>query len=142
MADAISAHGTLLKIGDGGGPETFTTIAEITDIQGPEFEGIVKEVTNHDSAGWVEKLSVLTRVSELTFEINFRPDEATHGYASGLLGDLVARTKRNFQIVWPDASTTTWSFAAYVTKFAPAAPADDALMASVTLDLAEPPTLA
>lgn len=40
----------MLKMGDGGSPsETFTTIAEVRDIEGPELEAEAKEVTLHDS---------------------------------------------------------------------------------------------
>jgi len=58
------------------------------------------------------------------------------------LKDLKNRTKRNFQLVFPDVGATTWAFAAYVTGFEPSAPVDDLLGASVTLKITGQPTLA
>jgi hypothetical protein len=34
---AIPGYGTLLKMGDGGGPETFSTIVEVTELNLPEI---------------------------------------------------------------------------------------------------------
>ncbi len=35
---ALAAYGVLLKIGNGATSETFATIAEVRDIEGPELE--------------------------------------------------------------------------------------------------------
>jgi len=48
---ARRAHGTLLKIGDGGGTESFTTIAEVLDISGGGYEVMTEDATSHDSSG-------------------------------------------------------------------------------------------
>jgi hypothetical protein len=142
MSNSISAHGTLLQIGDGEVTEAFTTIAEVKAISGPNITQVIKEVTNHSSAGWVERLPILVDGGDVSFEINFIPSDGTHSYAAGLLGDSIARTKRNFKLIFPDGGSTTWAFAAYVSEFSPAAPSDDVLTASVTLTIAEAPTLA
>lgn len=139
---AISAHGTLLKIGDGGGTEVFTTIAEVRTIGGPKIEAIIKEVTHHSSAGWVEKLPVLLDAGDVEFEVNFLPTDATHSYSTGLIKDLVNKTKRNFKLVFPDGGSTTWTFSAYVSNFEPDENADEELMASFTLSITGAPTLA
>ncbi len=39
LSNALSAYNTLLKIGDGGGPEVFATIAEVFSIGGPALAG-------------------------------------------------------------------------------------------------------
>ena len=143
MTNAISSFGTLLKIGDGGATETFTTIAEVQDISGPSFSLDTAEVTSHSSAGgWKEYIGTLVDGGEVSFDINFLPTETTHGYSAGLLKDLVNKTVRNFQLVFPDASSTTWQFAALVTKFETSEPYGDKLSASVTLKLTGQPTLA
>jgi len=54
---AVAAFGTLLKIGDGGGPESFTTIAEVRTLGGPELSRDTVDVTSHDStANWERSL--------------------------------------------------------------------------------------
>jgi predicted secreted protein len=140
---AISAFGTLLKIGDGAGPEVFTTVAEVKAIGGPTIKVDTVDLTTHSSSGaWREFLPTLIDAGELTFDVNFLPTNATHSQSTGLLKDLKNRTKRNWQLVFPDAGSTTWAFAAYVTGFQITAPPDDLLGASVTLRLTGQPTLA
>ena len=142
MSNAISAFGTLLKIGDGGGSENFTTIAEVTNISGPGFALETTEVTNHSSTGgWREYIATLLDAGEVSFDINFIPTEATHSYSSGLIKDMVNKTKRNFKLVFPNAGNTTWTFSAFVTSFEPAAATDAQLSASVTLKITGQPTL-
>jgi len=143
MSNAVSAFGTLLKIGDGGEPETFTTIAEVTDISGPSLSADTIDVTSHDSpGGYREFIQGLKDAGEVTFTINFIPTEATHDASTGLLKDYNDGTLRNFQLVFPDPGNTTWSFAAVVTGFEPSEPTDDKLSADVTLKISGQPTLA
>lgn len=140
----ISAFGTLLKIGDGGSPtESFTTIAEVTSIGGPALSLDPIETTHHASTGgWREFIGGLLDGGEVSFDINYDPVGATHDASTGLIADMVARTVRNFQLVFPDTGNTTWSFAALVTSFEPSEPVDDKLAASVTLKVSGQPTLA
>ncbi|MFO7537618.1 MAG: phage tail tube protein [Chloroflexota bacterium] len=133
MSDALAAFGTFLKIGDGAGTEVFTTIAEVRDIKGPNITLNTADVTNHDSQGWKEIIGTIIDAGEVTFGINFQPTEATHDDSTGLLSDLLGRVKRNFQLVFPD--TTTWTFTALVTNFNPDEPVQNELTADVTLEL-------
>jgi predicted secreted protein len=143
MTNALAGYGVLLKIGDGGGSETFTTIAEVKDIEGPELELEAKEVTSHDSpAGWREYIGTLLSGGEVSFDVNFIPTNATHSYSAGLIKDLVNRTKRNFKLVFPDGGSTTWTFAALVVGVKPSGPVEDELSAEVTLQVTGQPTLA
>lgn len=143
MSSAKSSFGTLLKIGDGGGTEVFTTIAEVKDISGPELSLNVADVTNHSSTGgWKEKLGTILDGGTVKFDVNFIPTAATQGVSSGLLLDLGNRTKRNFKIVFPDGSNTTWTVSALVVAFTPASPVDGAMTASITLDITGQPTIA
>ena len=138
---ALAGYGVMLKIGDGGGSETFTTIAEVRDIEGPELEAEAKEVTSHDSGGWREYIPTLLSGGEVSFDLNFIPTHATHSYSAGLVRDMVNRTKRNFQLVFPDSGTTTWQFKALVVGFKPSGPVEDELSAEVTLQVTGQPTL-
>lgn len=139
----LSSFGTLLKIGDGGGPETFTTIAEVRDIKGPKVALGTTESTNHSSpGGWREKLPTLLEAGPVEFEINFDPNAATHGFATGLVKDAVNRTLRNFQVVFPSSPAVTWSFSAYVVQVEPDEPVEGKISAAVILDITGQPTLA
>jgi predicted secreted protein len=142
-SNAIAAWGTLLKLGDGAGTEVFTTIAEVRDIDLPEFTMEVTEVTHHTSPGaWREKIASLLDAGELSMTIGFLPTDATQGYSTGILRDQVNRTKRNFRLVFPNTAATTWTFPAYVTSFQVHAPVAEDLTADITLTLAGAPTLA
>lgn len=140
---ATAGFGALLKIGDGGGTEAFTTIAEVSNISGPNLKLDTVEVTSHSSSGaWREKIATLLDGGDVTFDIFFAPTGATHSQTSGLLKDMKNRTKRNFTLTFPNTGATVWTFPAYVSSFQPSAPVDGALTASLTLTIAGAPTLA
>lgn len=143
MAQPISAFGIALQIGDGADPEVFTEIAEVTNLTGPGMSAAVIDVTSHDNdSAWREKLATLLDPGEITLELNFVPTEDTHDATSGLVGDFQGRTRRSFKLVFPDAGSTTWEFAGYVTAFSPSGPVDGALTASCTITIDGVPTLA
>lgn len=127
----------------GGLAEAFTTIAQVRNITGPGLSLDVEDVTTHDSTGaWEEVVATILRSGEVSLEIIWDPDTATHDWGVGLLAVLPRRAARNFQVIFPDTASTTWSFSAEVVNFEPDAPHDGALTASVTLKLTGSPTLA
>lgn len=132
---AVSSFGTLLKIGDGGGPEVFTTIAEVKDISGPKYAVGITDVTAHDTGPYHQKIPALIDAGQVTFQLNFN-NAATQGFTGGLYNDMVNRTKRNFQIVIPTTVAKTGAFAAYITGWELGAPVDGALTVDVTLEIA------
>lgn len=143
MTQGTAAFGTLLQIGDGGGPEVFTTIAEIVTMTGPSIAADTIEMTHHESPGsWEEFVIGVLRSGEVSMDLNYIPSDATQNASTGLLADLEAKTLRNFQMIFPDTGSTQFSFSAFVTGFEPSAPFDDKLGASVTIKLSGEPTLA
>lgn len=143
-SNAILAQGTLLKIGDGGSPsEAFTTVSECRSIRGPTLNRQLIDITNHDSSGsYREWLNGLKDAGDVTFDVNYNPVDATHDASTGLLFDYVNDTRRNFQLVFPDSGSTTWSFTAIVQGTEMSAAIDEALLLSVTLKVTGAPTLA
>lgn len=141
---AKSSFGTYLKIGNGATSETFATIAEVLDIKGPGMSLETEEATSHDSTdGWVEHIGTLLDGGEISFEVNWLPANVTQSFTtSGLLKDMVDRTRRNFQLVVPAASSLTWTIPALVTKFEPDLPVKGKQKASLTLKVTGKPTLA
>lgn len=128
---AVSSHGTLLKIGDGGGSEVFTTIAEVKDISGPALSWETEDVTNHDSSKWREHIVTIKEGGEVTFEINYYSATTQ----DSLRTDMLAGTKRNFQVVFPTSPAETHAFAAYITGIEYDAPVEGVLSQSITLTI-------
>lgn len=136
VTSATSSFGILLKIGDGGGTEVFTAIAELKDTDGPDITVDTEEVTTHASpGGWDEHIATIIRGGDVTFDLNWLPQNATHSFTSGLLKDLNDRTLRNFQLVWTDVGTTTWPFSALIVGFKPGGPVAGVLGAGVVLKI-------
>ena len=131
---AISAYGTLLKRGDGGAPQTFTTVPEVRSISGPSTETDEAEVTTHSSAAagaYREYILTLIDAGSIEFDINYVPSDAVH---QGVRSDFINRVKRDWQIVLP-GSIQTISFSGYVKTFSLEFPTDDAITASVSIRL-------
>jgi predicted secreted protein len=147
MMPKYDAFGTQLEMGRGDtvpGPETFDVIAQVTNLSGPGLALDTEDVTTHDSTGgWEEVVGTVLRTGEMTLEIAYDPTHDSHDKAGtrGLVKKIDAKTLTNFKLTWPDADTTEWAFAAYVTGFEPSAPADGALTASVSLKITGAPTL-
>jgi len=137
---ALAGYSTVLKRGNAATPEVFTTVAEVGDIDGPTLKSQMEDATSHSSGGWEEKVPTIQSVGQIKFPVNFVPTNATHSYAAGLVLDWKNKTLRNFQMVWPDA--TTWTFSAYVAEVAMKGSVKGKLTADITLDVSGAPTLA
>ena len=142
-SSAIHASGALFQVGDGGGTEVFTTVAEVKNIDGPNMSMDILDVTAHQTSGyWRQKIAGHHNPGQITLDLNFVPAGATHkNAAGGLLYLFNNRTRNNFKLVFPDVGATTWSFAGFVTGFKPGANTAEALTASVTIELTDAPTL-
>lgn len=142
-SNAVSAFGTLLKLGDGGSPESFTTVAELRTISGPSINADAIDVTTHNTPTPFRRfIAGLLDGGDVTFELNFIPQEPTHSYSAGILKDMVNRTRRNIQIVFPDVGLTTWLLPVIWTAFEMSSDPAEVLQASVTAKVAGPPTFA
>jgi hypothetical protein len=113
---ASNTIGVKLQRGDGGGPETFTTIAEVTSFKGPTEKVPQLDATSFDSTA-MEFIAGLADNGEVTFDVNWVGSDAQQ---QGLRTDLRAGTRRNFKLILNDKPSggtqpTTVSFAAIVT---------------------------
>lgn len=102
----ISAYGTLLKRGDGGAPETFTTVKDTSSITLNGLQTDEVETTTHSSAAagaFREFKLTLIDPGTLEFDLNYDPSDATH---INMRNDWLNRTTRNWQIVLPGAIQT------------------------------------
>jgi len=138
MAD--KSQGTQLKMGDGATVEVFETIAEVADIGGPSFSRDSIDTTNHDSpGGYKEGLPGLRDGGEVTFSINFMPENETHIAAIAQFDDDEVH---NWQLVYPITPAKQWNFKGYITKFDTKAPVGDKLSADMTVKVSGKPVLA
>lgn len=140
LTNATPAYGTFLKMGDGATPETFSTVAEVNDLDLPEIKANYEDVTNHDSAGWEESIPTLLSGGEVGFKVNWLPTHATQNETTGLLYATLNRVKKNWKIVLPN-NVKTFSFAAYV-SVKPSAKVKGALEADIKLKITGPVTVA
>lgn len=138
-----SGFGTLLQRGDGGGPETFTSVAEIYNISGPNPSRENIDLTHHESpSDYREYVPSFKDGGEISFDANFLPDNSTQDATTGILSDFENGTIKNYQIVFPNTANTTASFAAYLQTYEITAPVDDRLGMSCTLKVDGPITWA
>lgn len=143
MADQYDAFGTILAVGNGETPsEEFTEIAQVKDISGPSMSRETIDVTNHQSpGGFAEFLASLADGGEVTFDVELDPGAATHDGTTGLLYLMGEKTRRNWRLIFPVASTTPgeywgYAFSGLVTGFSPSAPVKGSLKASITIKVA------
>lgn len=134
VTQGTSGFGTLLKRGDGGAPEAFTTVAEIYQLGGPSPSREQIDMTHHESPSqYREFIASFKDGGEISFSCNFLPDNATQDATSGVLSIFEDGTKSNWQIVFPNTGSTTAAFSAYVQTYNVNAPIDDKLSLDVTL---------
>lgn len=137
---AIPGYGTLLKKGDGGAPETFATVVEVTEINMPEIELKTEDATSHDSGGWEEVVGTLLTGNEISGKVNWRPTDPTHDETTGILATILNRTKANWKMVLP-SNLKTFAFAGLLTKFKGLPPVDGKLEAEFTIKISGPVTV-
>jgi predicted secreted protein len=125
------ALATVLKRGDGGGPEVFNAVAEVISFGGPDGEPTVIDVSHLGSTAR-DKLVGLLDEGQVTLTLNHIPGDAEQ---SGMRADraTIGQTPRNYQLVLPDATTIT--FAALVLSFNIAGDPDSQVTLAVTLEV-------
>ena len=111
------ANGTLLKVGDGASSENFTVVPEVTKIAGPSVKFDLLDATSHDLGGgnFREWIPGLADGENVTADMHWRPSNVVH---KGLRVDQYARTKRNFEVVFPDTTDNTVTIATYIMQLA------------------------
>lgn len=130
MSNAISGVGTSFKRanGDSSSP-TFTAVAEVNSISGPNLTRDTIDVTSLDSTGgYREFIGGFRDGGEVTLEMNFTLD----GY-DDLKADFDNDTMWTYQIVLPDSGNTTFEFDGLVTSLGLGIPMDDKITADVTI---------
>jgi predicted secreted protein len=130
MSDAQSGVGVKIYKGDGTSSETFTAIAEVTNLGGPTMTKEQIEVTSLDSTGgYREYIPGFRDGGEVTLSMNF----TRAGYIL-LKAAFDGETTDNYKITVPSPNAITFDFAAFISNLsAPNATPDGAIAAEVTL---------
>lgn len=138
--EAVQSMGTYLR-------RNGTEIAEVTNIGGPSFKADTIEATHLRSPGfWREFIGSLKDGGELTFDINMILANPTHNAATGVLSTFNsngAAARDIWDIVFPDAASTVWTFGGFITGYEVNDLAiDGKLSATITVKISGKPTLA
>ena len=124
MSDAVAGVGAILT-------RDSVAIAEIRNITGPGMTRDFIDVTNLDSTGgYREFIGGFRDGGELTFSMNF----TIGGYAY-LLADYESDTAQSYELILPDAGTTTFGFSGFVTNLPLNISPDDAMTVDVTIKI-------
>lgn len=131
MSDAALGYGSLFQTGDGGSPEIWSTVAEVTNISPP---GVARDSvdTSHENGPneWRESIPGLKTPGEMSIEMNFVP--GGDAYAD-LFAELSDQLIRNRRIVFPDGEVM--GFRAFLTGLESEVPVDAQMKATATFQL-------
>ncbi len=126
VSSAFWVYGSLFKVGDAATPEVFTTVAEVTDLDGPSFARDSIEVTNLDSTtGWREHIPGWREGDSITVSANWLPTNTTHDGTTGMYSHFTDNVNHNYQIVLPTAIGLTIALTGHITGFPISLPIDE-----------------
>jgi hypothetical protein len=118
----------------------YSDIVYIKSIGGPGLSIDTEDVTTHDSEdAWEEVVATILRTGEISLDLVYDPNAATHSAAAGLL-DYYENAKLGY-FDCELLATYHWLFPAYVTKFEPTTPVGGSLTASATLKITGKPII-
>ena len=128
---ADASADTLLFLGTDASPSVFSSfLARVGDIASTSSIAVV-DVSNQNSVAR-RKLATLLDSGNITFNLYWQPT-SVQDEALLALYHTAPPVLRSWEIQWPDGQQ--WFFAAYLTKFAPAAKIADALRSACELTI-------
>jgi predicted secreted protein len=143
---ASIGHQNLFQIFDtAASPDTWVTVAEVTNITPPQFARDAVDATHTESPeAWREFIPGLKDAGEMSCELNLAPDTATMDLA---LAQFNSDTLTQARILFADGTQTgpsptcsRFTCSGVVTGFPLAAPMDDKMSATITLKISGKPT--
>ncbi len=102
-SSATKGAGTLFQYGDGS--SQFTTIAELTAVNGPSLSRDTFDVTHMDSS-WMDHIGALPDGGEVSVDLNWLPADATQNQ---MHTDLTG-VARNYRVRWNNYGAATVTF--------------------------------
>lgn len=126
------AYGSQIQLGDGIGG--FTPIAEVLDFGTPPATREKIDMSNHSSPnGYRERIPGFKDTGDLTFDVNWIPDDATHDNTTGVTSLYDSGELRPYKIVCSDDVASEVDFEAYVIGFTGALPLNAGGRGTITL---------
>lgn len=119
---------------------TYETIANVTNIGGPDRSRETIDVTAHDSPGqWMEFIGGLKDGGEISLDINYDPSELTHDLDDDFDDDIA----RNYRvIILPGTEDEhTWQLKGIMTALGDEFPYDDKMARTMTIKVSGKPVL-
>jgi len=112
-SSAFSGYGTAFQLGDGGGTPTYTTVAEVITIGGPDFKRPAIDVTHMQSDdGFREFIAGRPMGDTITLDLNWTAGTTQTDLLDNVHQQTLANTIRPYRIVFPDQTqSTTVTFA-------------------------------
>lgn len=139
MTQVTTGFGTLFATGDGGNPETFTTLAELTNVPPPSLSRDSIDASHQQSPDeWREFIPGMKDAGEISLEFNLIPGGPTMAEIVAEFSLSGSAAIKNRRVTFPDGSR--WDFSAFVTGFEQGAPIDDKMAGTVTLKITGAPT--
>jgi predicted secreted protein len=136
----VDAFGTLFKR-DTDGAGTFGTVANVSNLSGPNRTREAIEVTAHDSPDqYREFVKGLKDGGEVVVTINYNPGNSTH---SQLDADFEEADLRAYQVVLlpGEDDEHTWDITGLITDIGDEFPIDDRMEREITVKVSGKPTL-
>lgn len=123
--------------------DTFTVVAELTNLEDMGLSTTVIDVTAHDAVGgYGSKIPTFLSGNTLRVSLNAVPAHATQDNLTGFPFLVRTRAKRHFLVVFPDTPKTAWLWTGYVIQDRTQAPVAGALTTSITIEMDGAPVLA
>lgn len=105
---ATSGFGTLLQLSDGASPAVFTSLAEISNLTGPNLSRNWIDATHMESADTAKEfIAGLIDIGEVTCDCNFLPGNATQRDKTTKLIAAASSATATYRVVWPDFGATS-----------------------------------
>ncbi len=139
-----AAAGTLLQLANTLSPETFSTVARITDINGPQMTVKEADTTSHStvpSGGgpvWDTYIPTINSGGKVQLKLFIKTDNANDRL---LASTFANRTINDWRIVEPDSLNSIIQFSAFITTFKLNHPIVGAVTADIELRITGAPTL-
>src|SRR5262245_11305220 len=132
---AYSGGGTFTRT------STYTTIAEMTDVQDAGLMATTINVTAHDGNGYGSNIPTFLRGNTMRMALNWVPANPQHNATTGLSFLLTQRITRPYLVVWPShvgVPRPAWYFSAWTTEDRKAAPVAGALTSAIQFEVDGP----
>ena len=129
--NALPSQGVTLAIGNTASPVVYTSIADVTEITGPD--GSAGDIETTDLSSTTKTfIRGLTDNGSVSFTMNYIPSNTQHAQ---LFSDFSSATEvaRDYRLTFTDSPVTTWTFSAYVSSFSVSNGLDGVLTASCSI---------